>query len=78
MCLTLSHVDHMHNDLVHAHPYTADPDTGHQGLWRFRRGEQQESFSVAVTAAEIHAIAKRFDDATVHGAPLLERLGPPA
>lgn len=67
----------LRNDLLHAHPYTADPRTGDQGLWRVRRGARRESFSVAVTAGEVHAIAKRFDDVCSEGSPLRERLRRP-
>jgi hypothetical protein len=66
----------LRNDLLHAHPYTADSDTGDQGLWRVRRGLRGDSFSVAVTADEMHVIAKRFEDTMIEGAPLRERLRP--
>lgn len=66
----------LRNDLLHAHPYTTDTGTGDQGLWRVRPGLSRDSFSVAVTADEMHAIAKRFEDTTLEGSPLRERLRP--
>lgn len=63
------------NDLLHAHPYTADTETEAQGLWRVRRASPG-SFSVAVTADEVHEYARQFDDVSTKGSPLQERLRP--